>query len=236
MKMVPAIVALSLAVVLTPVEAKRYSFTVDAINNPKVTIREGTSFKIISTDRKIDKDAAQFEAVSSYIKTILSSMGYFEAPAKSSADLIIDISYGTEQPHIEFELRQAPPPSPRTAAIHDPSRRRHRTYTTPRGITIGPKGQYREILPNEDKIIPKTVYSKFLKITASLNQPPDSTKTRVEAWSVTTVNQDESPDLEKYLPLLAAASISYIGQKTNSREKVILRDKSESVHFVKRGM
>ena len=237
MKMVPVIVALTLAVVFTPVAAKKYTFTVDAFNNPEVTLMQGTSFKIISTDRKVDRDVAQFEAVSSYIKTILSSMGYFEAPTKRSADLIIDIAYGTDQPHIEFELRQAPPPSANTAAMRDPTRRRpRRTYTTPRGITIGPGGQYREVLPNEDRIIPKTVYRKFLKVTASVNQPLDSTSPRIEAWSVTTVNQDENPELEEYLPLLAAASISYIGQKTDSREKVVLRDKSEDVRFIKKGM
>ena len=224
-----AIVALSLMGVFTPVTAKKYTFTVDAFNNPEVTIREGASFRIISTDRKTERDVAQFEAVFGYIKTILSSMGYFETPNKRNADLIIDIAFGADQPHIEFELRQSAPLSARSAA-GDPTRHwpRH-TYTTPHG-------QYYEILSSEDRIIPKTIYPKFLKITASLNQPLDSTSPRVEAWSVTTINQDESPDIEKYLPLLAAASISYIGQKTNSQKTVIIRDKSQDVRFIRKGM
>lgn len=217
-------------VVLTPVTAKKYTFTVDAFNNPEVTAREGTSFKIISTDRKTERDAAQFETVSNYIKTILSSMGYFEAPNKREADLIIDIAFGVDQPHIEFELQKAAPPSARSM-VNNPTRRlpepaRWHTYTTPHG----------QILSNEDRIMPKTIYPKFLKIAASVNQPLDSTSPRVEVWSVTTVNQDANPDLEKYLPLLAAASISYIGQKTNSQETVILRDKSQDVRFIRKGM
>ena len=79
-------------------------------------------------------------------------------------------------------------------------------------------------------------------MTARENKPRQhddlfgSKKGRVEAWSVTVVNEDESDDLDKYLPMLAAAASSYVGKKTASQEVVKFKENDELVRYVKRGL
>ena len=245
----PTILLFSLTLLLTPSWAAKHSFKVDAINNPDVEIEHGTSFKIVSDDARIREDDLQFQKVSHYVKTILSGKGYYEAPDRKSADLIVDVTYGTKNPHVEFDVRHSQVPSARTAGIWDPTGRNRYPQGGPFGapgrITIGGRdrdGRYTRIVTAEDEITPKTVYDKYLKITARENQPNQhdelfgNKKGQVEAWSVTVINEDESDDLDKYLPMLAAAAISYVGKKTESQEVVKFKENDELVRYVKRGL
>ena len=238
----PVALVLSLTILLCPAaRAKRHVLLVDAINNPDVEVEPGSSFTIMSSDLKIDIRNPRYESASGYVKTILSGLGYYEAPNRESADLLVDISYGTEDPHIEFDVRSTIPSTPRIPEVLDPTIRYpnpHRPYRVGSGMgTLGGRnGGYMRIERTEEEIIPKTIYDKFLKITVSENQPLGSKEGRIEAWNVKVIYQNESTDIDKYLPLLAAAAIPYVGQRTQSQEKVVLRDRDESVLFVKRGM
>ncbi len=238
-KYTPVALALSLTILLSPAWAKKHVFLVDAINNPDVQVRPGSSFTIISSDLKIDVKDPQYDDASRYVKTILSGLGYYEAPDRESADLLVDISYGTEDPHIEFDVRTTIPSTSRVQDILDPTGRSNypnRPFRVGNDPGLGGNRRYTRIVRTEDEIIPKTIYGKFLKITVSENQPLGSKEGRNEAWSVKVINQNESTDIEKYLPLLAAAAIPYVGQRTQSQEKVVLRDRDENVLFVKKGM
>jgi hypothetical protein len=53
---------------------------------------------------------------------------------------------------------------------------------------------------------------------------------------VTVKTKDDQDDMEKYLPLLAAASIAYMGEDTESQEKIVLKETDDDVVFVKKGM
>ena len=95
----------------------------------------------------------QFQKVSHYVKAILSGKGYYEAADKKSADLIVDVTYGTKNPHVEFDVRQGQVPSARTAGIWDPTGRNRYPqggpYGRPGQITIGGRdrdGRYTQIV------------------------------------------------------------------------------------------
>lgn len=47
---------------------------------------------------------------------------------------------------------------------------------------------------------------------------------------------DESDDLRKYLPILASASIDYIGVDSTSQQTVRVRDGDSGVSFVRKGL
>jgi hypothetical protein len=46
----------------------------------------------------------------------------------------------------------------------------------------------------------------------------------------------ESDDLPKYLPVLMAASIDYVGRDSQGRKTIKLKDSDADVQFVKKGM
>ncbi len=49
-------------------------------------------------------------------------------------------------------------------------------------------------------------------------------------------SEDESDDLRKYLPILASASVDYIGKDTGSKQTVKLKETDPVVDFVKKGL
>ena len=197
-----------------------HEFKVDAIRNPDVDIAHGRSYKITTTDVKIDVEDPQFHEVADYVKTVLSGKGYYEAADMESADLIIDISYGAGNTHVEYDVRLSGP-DPRGGGVLN---------------TRNPYGQNVRIITPQEEYVPKTIFEKYLKITARENQPVGEDEKEVQAWNVTVRNQDENPDLDKYLPLMAAAAISYVGEETESQEKVTLKEGDDTVRFVKKGM
>jgi hypothetical protein len=56
-------------------------------------------------------------------------------------------------------------------------------------------------------------------------------------WGVQVTSEDESRDLRKYLPVLIAASIEYIGKDSNGEIKTIkVNEKDPAIAFVKKGL
>lgn len=51
-----------------------------------------------------------------------------------------------------------------------------------------------------------------------------------------TSYKDESDDLRKYLPVMAAASIAYVGETTERQEEIKLKGTDSGISFVKEGM
>ena len=197
-----------------------HEFKVDAIRNPDVDIGHGKSYRITTTDLKIDVEDPQFREVAEYVKTVLSGKGYYQAIDMESADLVIDISYGAGNTYVEYDVRISGP---------DPMRGGVLSTQNPYGRNV------RIVSPQED-YVPKTIFDKYLKITARENQPEGEDEREIQAWNVTVRNQDENPDLDKYLPLMAAAAINYIGEETESQEKVTVKEGDDTVRFVKKGM
>ena len=81
-----------------------------------------------------------------------------------------------------------------------------------------------------------TIYEKYLKITARENKPATEGRPPVELWSIHASAEDESKDLRKYLPIMAAASVDYIGGDSSNQQVVKVRGDGPGVVFIRKGM
>ncbi len=216
-------------------ETTSHTFKVNAINNPEV--EEGRSYRIVSSSKNnVDEQDPQFQEVSEYVKTALSGKGYYESPDAEDADLVINVAYGTAPPNVEFKtVNNTGAPG----SIHNPIGSRTGAY--PRGYPprrgIGSVGSRPGDIARtqQPEVIPVTTYEKYLQITAIDNRAEVEFEEAPHAWQVTVKNRDESDDLDKYLPLMAAASIEYVGTRTESQEVITIKESDQDVNFVKAG-
>ncbi len=212
-----------------------YTFKVDAISNPEV--EELYSYKIVSTNPEVSEEDLEFKEAAEYIKTALSAKGMYEAPDVEHADMIIDLSFGVGEPQIDFKTYSQP--------IYATTGGGYSTVVTP---VVDSKGNVRyvtttvyhpprvEMVGMEEKVVPITVYEKYIRLTSRDNTQTDESEGPVQAWSIYVKNKDESDDLRKYLPLMAAAAIEYLGENTDSQQEIKVKEGDENVSFVKAGM
>ncbi len=230
-------ISLFLALVLQGgCETTTHTFKVNAMRNPDV--EDGRSYRIVSSHKNTgDETDPQFQEVSEYVKTALSGKGYYEAPEAEDADLIINIAYGTAPPNVSFKAVNNPAAP---GSIHNPIGRSYpgssqyprRRYPGGGSPTIG-GGTMGQPQTSQNEVIPVTTYEKYLQITAIDNRTGNSLKDSPHVWQVTVKNRDESDDIDKYLPLMAAASIEYVGERTESQEVITLKESDRDVAFVK---
>jgi hypothetical protein len=79
-----------------------------------------------------------------------------------------------------------------------------------------------------------TVYEKYVRISARENRPASEGRPPGELWSIHASTEDESKDLRKYLPILASATVDYIGSDTSSQRTVKVRADGADVDFIRR--
>jgi hypothetical protein len=198
--------------------ATSHTFKVDAISNPEV--EKVGSYHIVTGNSRIAEEDPQFQEMAAYVKTALSGKGYHEAPNAEEAELVIEVDYGTNRPQIDFKT-----------GAGDSGRGLDRT-----GRTYTGRSRNVSIERDETEYIPVTTYEKYLKLIAWENQDGVEPEDQTQVWQVTVKTKDDQDDMEKYLPLLAAASIAYMGEDTESQEKIVLKETDDDVVFVKKGM
>jgi hypothetical protein len=81
-----------------------------------------------------------------------------------------------------------------------------------------------------------TVYEKYLKISARENKPPIEGRPPAELWSIHASTEDESKDLRKYLPIIASATVDFLGQETSQQTTVKVRAEGPAVDFIRKRM
>ena len=231
------VLAISLALLLSAgcESGSNYTLKVDAVQNPEVEGLE--SYQIVSSNAEVSEEDLWFKETGKYVKTALSGKGLYEAPDLESADMIVDIAYGVSELRITFETHSEPIEvewgggmKEITIMVNDASGGQ---YPTQRQVYEPPQ---REIVGYEDRVGPVRKYKKYLRVTARVNQSEEADESPVQAWSVYVTSEDESDDLRKYLPVLTAASIRYVGKSTDKQEEIELKGKDEIVAFVKAGM
>jgi hypothetical protein len=213
-----------------------YTFKVDAINNPEI---EGhLSFKMVSSNAEIDESNLQYKEVAEYVKTTLSAQGMYEAPTVETADMIVDIAYGIGEPEVDFKTYTTPVYivrgggyETRMIQVVDPDT--GKVYMRTMQIYVPPM---KEVVDFEERVIPITTYEKYLRLTSRDNRESDEDVSPAQVWSIYVKNKDESTDLRKYLPLLAAAAVPYVGANTGEQEEIKVKETDESVAFIKQGM
>lgn len=213
-----------------------HQIKVDAIAKPNGAA-ESISYRIRSKDPRLGDESLRYKEASEFVRTALSGKGMYEAPTEERADMIVELDYGMDTPRTKVESVSVPVYAQvgggvryETVPVVDArgisSRRTVAVYDEPRPQLVG-----YDSLPKQ-----VTIYEKYIRLTARENKPGVEGRPPAELWTVQVSAEDESKDLRKYLPMMASASVEYIGKDSTNQQIVNVREKSPGVEFIRRGM
>ncbi|MBL9210513.1 MAG: hypothetical protein JNL92_08580 [Opitutaceae bacterium] len=212
-----------------------YAVKVDAITKPEPVAAQ--SFKLKSKDPRMGEENLRYREAAEFVKTALSGKGLYEAPTEEKADMIVELDYGMDAPRAKMERVSVPVYAqvgggvryesvPVTDSRGNTSYRTVAVYEPPRSELVG--------YDNAPRMV--TIYEKYLKITARENKPAAEGRPPAELWSIHASAEDESKDLRKYLPIMASATVDYIGQDSSTQQVVKVRADGPGVDFIRKGM
>jgi hypothetical protein len=214
--------------------ATRHEMHVDAVTQPAG--KEIASYHLQTKVPVDEMDSLRIKEATSVIRTALSGRGLYEENNPDKADVIVNVDFGVEAPRVRMEISSVPVYAQTGGGVRyeettvrdakgAPSTRVVPVYEPPKSEMIG----YRDVM------VPVNTYEKYLRISAHENKPTVEGRPPAEIWSVSVKSEDESKDLRKYLPLLASASIDYIGKETKTEKVVKVGEEDPAVDFVKKG-
>jgi hypothetical protein len=213
-----------------------YKVKVDAITKP-VPTSNGVSYKLKSKDPRLGEENLRYREAAEFVRTALSGKGLYEAPSEDKADMIVELDYGMDAPRAKMERVSVPVYAqigggvrydsvPVTDSRGNTSFRTVAVYDPPRNELVGYDDMPRMV----------TIYEKYLKITARENKAASEGRPPAELWSIHASAEDESKDLRKYLPIMASATVDYIGQDSSSQKVIKVRADGPGVDFIRKGM
>lgn len=213
--------------------ASSYQVKIDAISKPVPPPSQ--SYALKSKDPRLGEENLRYKEAADYVRTALSGKGFYEAPDAERADMIVELEYGMEAPRTKLEHVSSPVYAavggavrydtiPVTDSRGNVSYRNIAVYDSPRSELIGYDEVPRQV----------TIYEKFLKITARENKPAAEGRPPAELWSVHASAEDESNDVRKYLPIMAAATVDYIGRDSANQQRVKVRADAPNVDFIRK--
>ena len=213
-----------------------YKVKVDAITKP-VSKSEAQSYKLKSKNPALGDENLRYKEAADFVKTALSGKGMYEAASEDKADMIVELDYGMEAPRSKMEKVSVPVYAqvgggvrydtvPVTDAKGNTTFRTVAVYEAPRNELVGYDNVPRQV----------TIYEKYLRITARENKVASEGRPPAELWSIQASAEDESKDLRKYLPIMASATIDYIGQDSSNQKVVRVRDNGPGVEFVRKAV
>lgn len=212
-----------------------YQVKVDSISKPAAA--ETQSYTLKSKDPRLGPESLRYREAAEFVRTALSGKGFYEAPSEEGADMVVEMEFGMDAPRAKTQTVSTPiyaqvgggvryDTVPVTDANGVTTTRTVAVYQPPRS----------ELVSYEPLPLAVTIYEKYLRLTARENKPATEGQPAAELWSVQVSAEDESKDLRKYLPIMASASIEYIGKDSDSAQKVRVKADSPGVEFIKRGM
>lgn len=212
-----------------------YQVKVDALTKPAQS--PTVSYALKSKDPRLGDESLRYREAAEFVRTALSGKGLYEAPNEENADMVVELEFGMEAPRTKLERVSTPVYAQMGGGVRydsvpvvdsrgNTSFRTVAVYEQPRSELIGYDDVPRQV----------TVYEKYLKITARENKPMVEGRPPAEVWSIHATAEDESKDMRKYLPILASASMDYIGQDSTNQKIVKVRADGPGVDFIRRGM
>jgi hypothetical protein len=93
-----------------------------------------------------------------------------------------------------------------------------------------------ELVGYREYMVTVITYEKYLKLNATENKPTSEGRPPSEVWTVDVSSDGESRDVRKSLPILAAASIDWVGKDTKGQKTIRIKDTDKDVAFVRKGM
>lgn len=216
--------------------ASSYEVKIDSLAKPKA--EEAISYKIHNTNPQVSEDSLRNKEAVGFVRTALSGKGMYETTDAERADLVLDVDYGVGPPQVRHETVSEPvyitlPGEVRTERVQvGTDRNGNPIYQT---VTYQDPPRT-ELAGYRDYVITTTVYEKFLRMSARENKPATEGRPPSEVWTVDVTSEGQSKDIRKTLPVLAAASIDYVGKDSHGQKVIHLKDSDKDVAFVKKGM
>lgn len=223
------------AILAAGCSSSAYKVKVDAIAKP---VRpDAQSYVLKSKDPRLGEESLRHREAADFVRTALSGKGLYEAPTPERADMVIELEYGMEAPRSKMERVSVPiyaqmgggvryDTVPVTDSRGNVSYRTVAVYDPPRSEIVGYDTVPRLV----------TVYEKYMKITARENKAASEGRPPAELWSIHASTEDESKDLRKYLPIIASATVDYVGQDSSHQTTVKVRADGPAVDFIRKGM
>ena len=224
------------AVLLAAGCANSTTVKIDSLAKPKA--EESISYKILNKNPAVDDDSLRYKEAAGYVRTALSGKGLYEAPDNQNADLVVSIDYGVGPPQSRREVVSEPvyvtlPSQMRVERVQvGTDRNGNPVYQT---ITVQDAPRT-EFAGYREYFVTVTVYEKFLRLNATENKPAAEGRPPSEIWTVDITSEGESRDIRKALPILAAASIDYVGKDSLGQKTIRIKDTDKDVAFIKKGM
>lgn len=207
-----------------PAGTTRHEVQVEALSHASAQATPLYSYVIRSDHAVYDEHSLRHREAVDRLRTALSGLGLFEAPAGVRPDLVIQFDYGLGQPrtvYVEtrepvYELRPGPGPAGLTTRAPDD----------------------RSAIPVGYAMVkhPVVVREKYVTVTARANVAPGGeARPLPELWRVSARIEDVGESLRNYLPVLAAAVMEQAGLTTDGNVALRVADNSASVAFIRRG-
>ncbi|HEX2852553.1 MAG TPA: hypothetical protein VHO24_04890 [Opitutaceae bacterium] len=228
----------SVAVLVTALAgcATGHKIKVDALAAPGA--ENSIAYRIKTSNPGLDPKSLHYQEAERLVKTALSGKGLYEAPKPEMADIIVDLDYGISAPKANQEVRREK--IYRTVSVPDRTERIVTGYDKDgRAITdtISVPQPTREEEAGEREVVFTTVtYEKHLRLSARSNTPAADERPPAEIWTVDVITEGKNRDLRKALPVLAAATIEYVGKDSHGQQTIRLKDGDDAIAFVKKGL
>ena len=216
--------------------ANSYEIKVDSLAKPKA--EEAISYRIHSANPEIAEDSLRHQEAVGFVRTALSGKGMYETTDAEKADLVVDLDYGVGPPQTHRETVSEPvyitfPGEVRTERVQvGTDRNGNPIYQT----VTRQDPPHTELVGYRDVVVTTVVYEKHLRLSARENKPAAEGRPPAEIWTVDVTSEGETHDLRKTLPVLAAATIDYVGKDSHGQKVISLKDTDKDIAFVKKGM
>jgi hypothetical protein len=209
---------------------------IDSLAKPKA--EEAISYKIHNANPAVSEDTLRHQEAVGFVRTALSGKGMYETTDADKADVVVDLDYGVGPPKLQRETVQEPvyatlPGEVRVERVQVGTDKSGNPIFSTVTVQDPPRT---EMIGYRDHIIETIVYEKHLRLSAKDNKPASEGQPPAEIWTIDVTSEGESHDLRKTLPILAAASIDYIGKDSHGEKIIRLKDTDKDIAFVKKGM
>ena len=216
--------------------ATTHEVKVDSLAKPQA--EKAISYEIKNKNPLVADDSLRYKEAAAYVKTALSGKGMFEAPPGVKPDVIVDLDYGVGPPQMRRETISEPvyvtiPGQVRTERVQVGTDSQGRPIYQTVTVQDPPTTEFAGFREYQVTV---TVYEKYLKLSAKENKEQVEGRPQQEVWTVDVISEGQSRDIRKSMPVLAAASIEYIGKDSQGQKTIRIKDSSADVAFVKKGM
>ncbi|HEX2852551.1 MAG TPA: hypothetical protein VHO24_04880 [Opitutaceae bacterium] len=210
---------------------------VDSLSQPAA--ENSIAYQLKTSNPDLDPESLRHKEAEKFVRTALSGKGLYEAPKPEMADMVVSIDYGISPPKVSQEVRSEPmyrtiPGAIVTQVVEiGKDRNGNPIYST---VTFQEPSR-QEYMGEREYMVTYVTYEKYLRVSARENTPAIEGRPPAEIWTVDVTTEGESRDLRKALPVLAAATIEYVGKDSRGQKTIKLKDtKDGAVAFVKKGM